>query len=135
MNLNKNVVILFVIAVPIAIGLRLMYRLDDPDRALMERSVSAIAAKLPRTVDSMTTQTGVELGDHVLRSTYQINATYATDPETIAAFRKEALKQACAGPDMREILGMGYALDNVYNLPAPRGPGQFEVLIKPGDCV
>ncbi len=135
MNLNKNIVILFVIAVPIAIGLRLMYRHGDPDRALMERSVAAIRAKLPRTVDSMTTQTGVELGDHVLRSTYQINATYASDPETIAAFRKEALKQACAGPDMREILGMGYALDNVYNVLMPHGSGQFKVLIKPGDCV
>lgn len=133
MNLNKTAVIGFIVV--IGLGLGLIYRHGDPDRALMERSVAAIRAKLPRSVDSMTTQTGVELGDHVLRSTYQVSETFETDPETTAAIRKGILKQACDGADMRKVLGMGYALDNTYNVPTPHGPGQFKVLIKPGDCV
>ena len=131
MNLNARIIIGFVVV----IGLGLIYRHGDPDRALMERSVTAIAAKLPRRVDDMTTQTGVELGDHVLKSTYQVSETFETDPETTAAIRKGILKQACDGADMRKVLAMGYALDNTYNVPTPHGPGQFKVLIKPGDCV
>ena len=118
-------------AVVIVLGLALRTHQDN-SRALMERSVSAIAARLPIRVDAMTTQTGVELGEHLLKSSYQIDATVATDPATAAAFRAGVLKQACAGADIRDILAMGYALDNVYTM--PQGNGQFRVLIEPGDC-
>ena len=30
---------------------------------------------------------------------------------------------------------MGYALDNIHDVPTPHGPDQFRVLIEPGDCV
>ncbi len=129
MNLNTRIAIGFVVVIVLGLAMRTH---PDNSRAVMERSVSAIAARLPIRVDAMTTQTGVELGDHLLRSTYRIDATYATDPETVAAFRAGVLKQACAGTDLREILAMGYALDNLYTM--PQGVGQFRVLIKPGDC-
>ncbi len=132
MNLNKSVIIGFAIVIGFGLYMRLHH---ETDRALMERSVNEIRTKLPRTVDSMTTQTGVELGDHLLRSTYRVSETFQTDPETIAAIHKGVLKQACEGADTRKVLAMGYALDNIYDVPTPHGPDQFTVLIKPGDCV
>ena len=133
-SMNRNSLVGVVAFLVVAgIGTKLSNRQPDV-QAQMAREVAAMKAKLPRIIDPMTTQTRVELGDHVIRIGYTVNATFETDEATSDAVKAGLRKQMCAQPEAVKVLGLGYSIDSTYDVPTPHGPGQFHLLMAPQDC-
>jgi len=129
---SRNIAILVgvVVAVTIA-GARLR---QPSEKVQVERAVAAVNATLPKQIDEITTQTHLAVDDHLITSSYKITQTVDNDAVLVAALRKTVLDQACAKPETKKMLSLGYSLDNVYDVNTPHGPGQMRVLVKPTDC-
>lgn len=130
MNKNYAVLIAVVVAVVVA-GARLR---RPTDRQQIEKEIAALNATLPKNVDTITTQTRVELVDHTINSYYAVTQVMEPDATMTETLRQGILKQLCAKADARKVLALGYSLNNVYAVRTPRGPDQIVVLIKPADC-
>ena len=131
--MSRNIVGVLTFLAVAAIGTKLSNRTPDV-HAQMEHEVAAMKAKLPRVIDQMTTQTRVELGNHVIRIGYTVNATFETDDATTGAVKDSLRTQMCAQPEAVKVLGLGYSIDSTYDVPTPHGPGQFHLLMTPQDC-
>ena len=130
--MNKNYAILIAVVVAIVVAGARMRR--PPDRKQIEKEIATLNATLPRNVDTITTQTRVELVDNTINSYYAVTQVMENDATVTETLRQGILKQLCAKPDARKALALGYSLNNVYAVRTPRGPDQISVLIKSTDC-
>ena len=113
-------------------GVRWWHELSN--RELMQRSVQAYRAKLPRVVQDGIVETRMELVDRVVKTRYTVEPMFQTDPETTAVFAKAMKNSICSDAAAVEVFEMGYSFDRTYEVRTPHGPDEFHVVAMAADC-